>query len=344
MANDVDRAYLQAMRNSLVTKEKILAVNGGTDLSSYFGKTIVTAALAQAPEKARETIGFVAQNYSKIVRAKRGSFQQMYAGVGEEAMNAAVNSFKSIPHSVSGYRRFERDSGGKLVAALQSPNMFLASYDGISFISKSHLDRSAKQWYRLNFGAGPAKGFNIKPQPARGYDTRVVMFGVPTGLNLDITHNRRSPNFKIPAGKFVGTGSGGSGRVNATGASYGDAFYPGHPTLRKGKSIEGYPYFRGGMSKSGIAAQRFLDAGVVAIAKGAPRGNEVLIRKIAEQALNDVNSSPVMRDIGATEAQLRGVQRLSAMSLLIGKVTQSDEAVIRRAEASVLFGSSGQRY
>jgi hypothetical protein len=344
------RRYLDGVKGALVTKEQFLASQGIVDYVSFNGKEVLKSVLTNAPTDMYETVAFVVANYSKLIRARRGSFEKMYTSVAQNAMRDTMSAYLKVRHSAHGYRRDERFSGGKMLNALRSTDMYLVGYDGLSFINTSHLDSAARQWYRLNFGAGAGEGYNVKPtEPASGGSYRVVMFGVQSNTSLSLNRFKASPNFYIPPGRF----SNGESVVN-TGTSYGDRFEVlrsrgsgayGFTQRIRGKRVSGYPFWPGGMSKSGIAAQRFLDAGVQTIAREAPRGNEILLEKIAREALDSELGVSVLSKAAVTDDMLRGIQRLSEQGSKFAEINYQDMANYRRLESQVIsYGSGGRKY
>lgn len=119
-----------------------------------------------------------------------------------------------------------RYSGGALRRALSKPSMVNSSANRVQFIDVGLLDREAKHWYRLNYGAGSAPG---RAQPV--YDWQLG------GQSLGQLTLRDPPSgpFSIPHGIWS-TGEGG----------LPPGFYPRGPS---------------NIPTKGIGARRFLDAG-----------------------------------------------------------------------------------
>lgn len=319
-------AEIDDFRYRLVTAEKALAQQTITGFVSFEGAAAVSQVTTQGTAQMREVLSFIASNYTKAIKSKRGSFRQMYNSVGEEALGAIRASYQEVNHGPSGYRPNERDSGGKLMNALTSSQMYNAEYDGISFINTEYLDRQAKQWYRLNFGAGPAEGFNVRPNRSAS-NTRITLFGEDTGMSMGLGSFGPSRNFYVPAGRFDSEQSGA-------------AFYPGSQFTRS-KST---PFHRGSMSRTGIAAQHFLDEGVRSIAINAPRGNEILLRKIAEEALAG-GRNVFAKQAGVNNEMLQGIRQLTQGQLILQERTSEDLARLERLqERTILYGAAGRRY
>jgi hypothetical protein len=97
--------------------------------------------------------------------------------------------------------RYRRYAGQKLAAILAAPDFVVGTEKGITVGDIDTLDEEAKQWYRLNFGAGAAAG---GPAP----DVSMKFSNLSSFvLQLD---RPASKAFSIPAGYWIG----------------GDSFYP----------------------------------------------------------------------------------------------------------------------
>lgn len=128
--------------------------------------------------------------------------QAMWANIGEKARNSLISAYanRQYKRPVASYRVGDRFSGGVLGEALASKEIYEATAFGLNFLNRELLDEKAKQWRRLNFGAGaggqesdlsaPKKfpvtglGFVIGFQP----DVRPA-FGMPKGFFLDQNHS-----------------------------------------------------------------------------------------------------------------------------------------------------------
>lgn len=115
--------------------------------------------------------------------------------IGQRSVLASYDSSRGRSGGPRGYRagegRWPRYSGGKLRAALASPEFFEATPDGIRFINTDLLNREAKQWARLNFGAAPAGQGSLPPMQVMMGDTNIGSIGLNEGAR---------PGFMIPRG------------------------------------------------------------------------------------------------------------------------------------------------
>lgn len=129
-----------------------------------------------------------------------------------------------------------RFSGGKLRRALSHRDMVVATPQGIAYINNDILDREAKQWARLNYGAGGAAGGGGGAYP---WTFRGVTLGA---LTLPWAP---SPAFRMPHGVWIG---GRNGSVNDQGLSAG--FYPRSSQLNVlTRGIEGRHFFDAGLRR-----------------------------------------------------------------------------------------------
>lgn len=146
-----------------------------------------------------------------------------------------------------------RYSGGILFRALQQPSMAVGDSKGISFVDRDMLNREAKHWMRLNFGA---KGSGVSDRPGTRFR---FVFDSAVVFSLQFRTQAR-PAFFLPVGMFYGPGGERIGRQAARRGM--DAF---RPTGRK-VAI---------MPTRGIEARNFLDAGLAVIATELPAAYKV---------------------------------------------------------------------
>lgn len=219
------------------------------------------------------------------VNAKQG-MAQYNARLAEEARQAILQAYDAS--GIGGgkpYRQNEtspklkRYAGGAMRRALQSPGFYSTSASEIRLIDRSTLDRGAKQWYRLNFGAAPAGG---RRAPAVG---SMSFFGRASTARLSLEDYGPSKPFRVPqnglgiwSNSFYGDST--SGIINVR--SGGGALYIATRgmQLRSGRSdvqtvgaarqrLRGV--FRPTMSQ-GIVGARFLDAGPRYLNQHWPKG------------------------------------------------------------------------
>lgn len=180
--------------------------------------------------------------------------------VGIKAQRTLVQAFthRRNRRNTPAYRinpknaRNKRYAGGALLRALQAPDMWQATPNGLRFLNTQRLDQEARHWRRINFGAGAAHG----SPPARynvEWDGMVV---TAMGLQPD-----PRPAFRMPRGLWLGEGGA---RIKP--GQRGREFYPrGEAPTGAGQGR----LMRGRMTR-GIAASNFVDASVRRIARELP--------------------------------------------------------------------------
>lgn len=225
-------------------------------------------------------------------------FANANRAIGAAAQRSVLASYdqtvgRSDRSGASGYRqtgKFKRYSGGRLRAALASPDFWHADETGIYFINVDLLNQQAAQWARINFGAG-ARGHGSR----RSFDVR---FSDLVVVSLGLNEGAR-PAFTMPTGYFT---EGANGPIVAPDRSNppGRAFYVygtgPHAKTRYVTNDEGervrVPVV-GKKATQGIRARNFLDAGVARIARETPVQYKAVINKAYEQGLSVVRPSPV---------------------------------------------------
>lgn len=203
-----------------------------------------------------------------LASANRRIADSMQEAVLESYDERVTNAPGRLPSYRIGENRY---SGGALRRALAHPEMFSASYQGITFMNKAILDKEAAHWARLNWGAGSraSEGFSSHP-------VRLQVFGQTLGVLSPPNHPQ--PGFAIPRGVWVGGERKWGNRPRG--------FYPTSKT-------EFFP-------TRGIAARRFFDAAYDALALNMPTEYENLLHEWVDQA------SRTFKGVGA-RAIVRGL-------------------------------------
>lgn len=201
--------------------------------------------------------------------------RQMFQDIGEAAQRSVVASYSQVvtaretsgPYRISPNRpRNKRYAGGALRRALQSPEFFSATPLGLRFVNTSLLNKEAKHWHRLNFGAAPAGG------GSRGQFEIQWSGLVLASLGYD---EDASPGFMLPRGFWV------LGTERVSGPAGGAEFYP-VGELPPGTHVRGRP--NAARRTAGIQARNFLDAGLRRIAQMFPEAMQDLYSEMFEQA------------------------------------------------------------
>lgn len=213
---------------------------------------------------------------SKVLRYRERGIRTAQTKVANEAIDLMVKHYKAnkkqtaMPYRYKGDRRFlgprqrtiVRYSNGALERAFSNRSkMYRSAMDGLDFIDPTWLDSQAKQWYRINFGAG--KFGNSTP---KGPDARVRFFNqeTPIDMNLGLRFAASRKPMLIPQGKWRDKESGVSVGWDRNRKPDSDFFYPQGRTSQMLKTV-GFP---------GI---RYLDVGVAHIAKNLPKEYAMLV-------------------------------------------------------------------
>jgi hypothetical protein len=231
---------------------------------------LMRSSFSQVVGAVNKEVGLSIQQFSKTLAAsttrnRDGRVTRIHKIAGQEAINATVSAY-SNRRKAAGIAsvRSDRYSGGKLQRALGSPEMMLATWEGVSFINQAHLDRTAKQWYRLNFGAGE-KGRN-ESLPHKRWN--IKFYGEAISA-ISLKEFGPSADFEIPDGFSIGSGIS----REFVPQSLGSVIPEGVNRTRVKKQVT-----------AGIQGQAFLDAGVRTLAKNLGTGWSILWREWLEEA------------------------------------------------------------
>jgi hypothetical protein len=236
------------------------------------GRSIVKAAEQATDATARQVLALAEVFRRGIDPAAR---LEMFDALGKRGQQAVLGSYDATRRGPKGYRQTAnranniRYAGGRLRGALAAGDFYEAAPDGLRFINITTLDRTAKQWGRLAFGALPA-GRGSQRQFAVRWSNLVV-------ASLGLAEPPRDA-FGIPRGYWW------NGEVVPPGPPGTAEFYPfgegPRPRLRsRSGGVRTTP--RGGMHPTrGVAARNFFDAGYARIAEDYPKALEGLLRNL----------------------------------------------------------------
>lgn len=231
-----------------------------------------------------------------IVRNYESRIKTVHKEAGEKALGVIVAAYKNRPHQrrIGSYRENDahyRDSGRKLENALGDNRMFRVAYDGIDFIDPNWLDSQARQWYRLNFGAGAAGG-------GKGRAARMTMFGKSVG-QVSLNNFKKSSAFTIPYGFWMA-----GGRIEQWGASKQGGFFMAPPPFGKN------PYAKGLVTYGVVNRERLIKGAQTA------KGRETLGRHgFAERDIRRLHEAGPARDVSnlrefmhTSKGETKGIQ------------------------------------
>lgn len=332
----------------------------------------INIASRYATGQVAQAVSVIARTYVALLRNKGSRFTKMWDEVGQGATEATVAAYEDKTTGQGGNRnatadnqayranaqgKWRRDAGGKLKRALASKQMYVASPDGILFVNRTWLDQNARQWYRLNFGAGSRAG-----QGKRHEAKQITIFGQNAG-RVSLKGYRPSAPFKMPGSLWMKTDPDQFGGFDPKNISFPDQARRGQDVLyplgyaltqSRGDSKEGRKQFRSMLAKRGligldafahqtrgIAAQAFLDTGLNYIAKVGFRRLERAYVDITNEALADANSATarVLKDAKVSTADIQALQKqhLKVIAELEGFETKA-AAQLAAAQAPFLPG------
>lgn len=251
MANDLrrgNRGTFEANRRLVLQGQQ--AVLGA---ASFGLVTTVTRAVRESPWMAPPELFTFIEGVSAN-KISRAHLRQAHHDIGVSAQRSTVQAFthrrnnrRTAPDRIQARDpRNRRFAGGALRRAIQSPDFFEATFEGLLWANVQRLNAEAKQWMRVNYGAGGIAG----EAPGRFQ----VKWGNLVVATLGLRPNPRRA-FRLPRGYWVGEG----------GQRGGNRFFP---VGEQPAGIRGRPS-RARMTQ-GIAASNFLDAGVRRIAHEFP--------------------------------------------------------------------------
>lgn len=258
------------------------------NLVGQFGLSVRGAATIES--EMLQTIGALFNDVA-FIRQQGGAVKAAHTRIGEVARRSTQNAYthRRFRRPAGSYRlddtgQNQRYAGGALREALGSRNGHVEADEfGIRFLNTDVLDKAAKQWRRLNYGAGGKAGAAPHQYNLEWGGIVVATLGLPADPR---------PAFKIPRGywvgpdgKRVGAGKGGSDRFFPVGTSSQE--------ISRAESFRGRP--SPARMTAGIAASNFIDAGVRRIANELPSAymqlyedwhnrNLARVAKIAESA------------------------------------------------------------
>jgi hypothetical protein len=215
-----------------------------------------------------------------------GQLRRAHQDAGDQARRSMVAAYTHRPHrrAVPSYRIGDRYAGGALRRALNQPGQVEATPFTLRFINRDILDQEARQWRRLNYGAGGGSegGITAPAQFPVQWDGLVV---ATMGLPPDTR-----PGFTIPQGMFV---TPGGERVRPSTARRGqDTFRVGNPNRR-------FP-------TAGIASSNFLDGGVRRLVTALPISYLDMYTRLYNNA---ARSAHITLRVGATMVPPRPFSR-----------------------------------
>lgn len=307
---NIFRARQETIRKRQIANDQVYAL--GLSMQS-----IIKSAQVAAAEGPAQRFGIIGRVYRESVDRK----WIQIAKINREVANGAIEAMedKYLERHDFGlhpapYRLNQREAGGKLLKAIHNPAQALASIDGVNFLNTTLFDQEARQWARLNFGAGPraAGGPALQgpvPVAANRFNVSNEFFKAAVGAELPsftaaLPFTAREA-WVLPGGFFIQPGQGFGG-IQSHGANPNgtDSFFL-------------YKDVAGGIDKSsasanvkrayksigrqhriqteGTAPYGFLEAGVQYLAANLPRANAAFMLQIFEEARLELETTGANR-------------------------------------------------
>lgn len=251
---------------------------------------IINSAAANAKGQVGKALSIFAAAYGSSVRRSRGGrIESIHRKSAQEAQAAILTAYRgrSRRNPSESYRQnapgvWKRDSGGAMERALASPEFFKATGTRLSFIDTAVMDRGARQWYRLNFGAGPAGSATPR---ANAFPMQIL--GREAG-SLGLGGLGPSGAYAMPAGFWSPSGSGSQ-------------FTPiGYFKQSGGAKSASHKFMKGRMSL-GFPGYGFLDAGIAVLAESLGAGYSKLADEWFQEAVAK-NTGPIAFVVSTDEA------------------------------------------
>lgn len=243
--------YIQEHRDAEISRR----VQGGLTSALFQGRFAIAEGLAEALDEATSRTSQKVIAFGEVLAEgpTAGRRREAHQQLGEIMHAAVLTSYRRHTrrpgNALYGPQRFNREAHGALDRALADPgNIFKATAEGVEFVNAVGLTRDAKQWARLNYGAGARGRGALAPFEVRFSNLVLDAVGLEEGPR---------PAFGIPNGRWLDAeGNRVGGDASSRGAH---AFFPGGNKGARG--IAGAK-----RTTKGITGWNFLDAGVTAFA------------------------------------------------------------------------------
>lgn len=157
-----------------------------------------------------DTLSRVAGGWSQNFLSKPGLLE-MHQKIGKKAQDTMVDNYRGKFGQGKGEPLFDRANApgnfkryarGAMERALRDPRNVIAGVDGIGFIDSGVMYNQAKQWYRLNFGAGYKGKGPLEGSIARK-NFALTLFGDQVA-QVSLENFKHAPNFSMPPGVWFG--------------------------------------------------------------------------------------------------------------------------------------------
>lgn len=304
-----------------------------SNFASFGVRDLISQVLAVVPQEvAKEVRVFADLTRGSITRNRETRLKALHEEVALDALRHVRLAYtQRTPRRGdigSLYRRGEtgkdgkpvRYSGERLLQAITDPRMYRVARDGLDFIDPVWLDSQARQWYRLNFGAGQ-KGQSTKKRPA----PRMVMWGHQVAADFGLERFGPSGPFRMPAGfwynpSLKATMAWEKGRNDdqffAWNKESGQPLIEGLLANKKLKRNANPNHVRFQQTMTmGIEGSRFLDVGVNRIAKTLPLAYQRLFDEWLNEYFETGGGPVASQVVRGSERTIRRAYNLNKESM-----------------------------
>lgn len=284
--------FERARLNTVVKRQADLGISRMVNLSM---RDILANAQYGAKHETADSLGLIAKTYNKAIDQRWREVIGINRKVADRAIQDMLIRYDKVRKrsTIGSYREGDRFAGGVLRAALANPSQATVTIDGVAFLNPELLDESAKQWARLNFGAGAR---------ANKGDGKAAVGGTVTTEFLSTALGETLPTFSIdlpygPGDAFTmprGIFSSSTGGLSAASRSVvpydannrgQHAFYALSTDKEVAKIVKAGG--NGAIMTAGVAAWGFIEAGVASLARNLPAANSSFMQRILEETQQD---------------------------------------------------------
>lgn len=258
-------------------------------VSNFFDvRLIMSEVAATTNTQLSAAMGRWAKTMDKqVTTAREKDLKRIHKETALLAQEAVLSAYQAsgIGTEFPSYRqrdtgKLRRYSGGAMERAMRNKSFIMGDSRSIRFVDQDLMDREAKQWYRLNFGAAPRGSKN----PSVG---SMRFFGKASSQRAELVGFPPSKGFRLPQGAtpaFASSTFSATSRGEFTvsrGKSRGAIYI-----RTRGQKFTGKvpPKFLRGVPTRGIEGKRFLDAGARSINENYPRLLTAMIRRWEDTA------------------------------------------------------------
>jgi hypothetical protein len=259
----------------------------------------VEGAVYSLTSASAKTISALIQALIRQVPALEEEITKAHAQVARDAQRAILDAYDDSLLHTPPYRqnalleKNRRYAGGMLRSVLASEDFVTSDSRGIYIGNTAELDARARQWRRLNYGAGSDAGGGAQIFTLR-WSNQQFFLEEPGGVR---------PPFRIPAGSWFGE------EFYPTSEREAQNQYVSRVTGRKIRSLRGWHTKAFGLESNdvrrqkarmtrGIRGRHWLGAGIGLIAEDLPEAYSAAVNKLfkaGDQAMQDA-----VHEAGAT--------------------------------------------